>query len=359
MTNRNTSKIRILSIDGGGIRGIIPATIVEYLETRIKAINNNKEAKIGDYFDLIAGTSTGGILTCIYLCPQSNEHFKPKYTASNALELYMKHGNEIFHKNFWQQFKNFKLWNETFPVDSLEQLLDNYLGNTLLSQLIKPCVITAYNFYERKAIFFNSADSRKLGGEVKEFRAKNVARATSAAPTYFEPAMINSLSDAPQYLIDGGVFVNNPALCAYSEARSLKFSDQRVLFGNYKSPKPDFPSAKDMLLISIGTGSSKTKYEFDELRNAGLIKWLPVIIDIMMSGNSETVHYHLTKMWDTLEGDDRKDYYRLEPELGMASAEMDNVKKKNLKLLHDAGQTYVFNNIEKLNEIADKLIFYS
>ena len=271
----------------------------------------------------------------------------------------MNHGNKIFNKNFWQQFKNFKLWNENFPADNLEDLLDKYLGNTLLSQLTKPCVITAYNFYERKAMFFNSADSRKLGGEVKEFKAKNVARATSAAPTYFEPAMINSLSDAPQYLIDGGVFVNNPALCAYSEARDLKFTDKQVLHGTYKTPKPDFPSAKDMLLISIGTGSSKTRYEFEDLRNAGLIKWLPVIIDIMMSGNSETVHYHLTKMWDTLEGEDKKDYYRLEPELGMASPEMDNVKNKNLKLLHDAGQTYVFNHLDQLNEIADKLIMYS
>lgn len=359
MTNRTTSKVRILSIDGGGIRGIIPAAIVEYLETRLKTLTNNKDVKIGDYFDLIAGTSTGGILTCIYLCPDEKDLSRSKYSASDALELYMKYGNQIFFKNFWQQFKNFQLWNENFPADNLEVLLDQYLGNTLLSQLTKPCVISAYNFYERKAIFFNSADSRKLGGEVKEFKAKHVARATSAAPTYFEPAMINSLSDAPQYLIDGGVFVNNPALCAYSEARGLKFTDTRVLNGSFKMSKPDFPSAKDMLLVSIGTGSSKKRYEFEELRNAGLIKWLPVIIDIMMSGNSETVHYHLSKMWDTLDGEDKKDYYRLEPELGMASPDMDNVKKKNLKLLHDAGQTFVFNNIKMLNEIADKLILHS
>ncbi|MBX9783430.1 MAG: patatin-like phospholipase family protein [Chitinophagaceae bacterium] len=355
----NSSKIRILSIDGGGIRGIIPATIVQYLEERLRAITNDREAKIGEYLDLIAGTSTGGILTSIYLCPNENDSSKAKYGAADALNLYMEHGDKIFHKNFWQQFKNFQLWNENFPADNLEILLNTYLRDVKLSQLIKPCVISAYNFYERRAIFFNSADSRKLGGTVKDFMIKHVARATSAAPTYFEPAMISSLSDAPQYLIDGGVFVNNPALCAYSEARGLKFTDQRVLSGNYKQPKADFPSAKDMLLISIGTGSSKKKYEFDSLKNAGIIKWLPVIIDIMMSGNSETVHYHLTKMWDTLEGTDKNDYCRLEPGLKTASPEMDNVKKKNLKLLYDAGQSFVFENVDKLNEIADKLILYS
>jgi uncharacterized protein len=341
--NENTSKIRILSIDGGGIRGIIPATIVQYMEERLRAVTNNSNAHIGEYFDLIAGTSTGGILTSIYLCPGENAPSKAKYGAADALNLYMEHGNKIFHKNFWQQFKNFQLWNENFPADNLEILLDTYLGDIKLSQLIKPCVISAYNFYERRAIFFNSADSRKLGGNVKDFRIKHVARATSAAPTYF----------------DGGVFVNNPALCAYSEARSLKFSDASVLNGTYKKPKPDLPAAKDMLLVSIGTGSSKKKYEFDELKNAGIIKWLPVIIDIMMSGNSETVHYHLTKMWGTLEADDQKDYYRLEPPLRNASPEMDNVKKKNLKLLKDAGESYVFDHVDKLNEIVDKLVLHS
>ena len=359
MTNSNTSKVRILSIDGGGIRGIIPAAIVEYMEIRIRAITGNKEARIGEYFDMIAGTSTGGILTCIYLCPDEKDSIKAKYSATDALQLYMKHGNKIFNKHFWQQFKNFKLWNESFPADNLEVLLNEYLGETLLSQLIKPCVISAYNFYERRAAFFNSTDPRKLGGEVKEFKIKSVARATSAAPTYFEPAMITSLSAAPQFLIDGGVFVNNPSLCAYSEARGIDFNDPKLLSGTHQKPKPNKPSAKDMLLVSIGTGCSKKKYEFEDLRNAGVIKWLPVIIDIMMSGNSETVHYHLMKMWDTLEEADKKDYYRLEPDLKTASPEMDNVKKKNLKLLHDAGQSYVFENIEKLNEIVDKLLLHS
>ena len=359
MSNQYTSKVRILSIDGGGIRGIIPGTIVQYLETRIRAITGNREAKIGEYFDLIAGTSTGGILTSIYLMPDETNEGKAKFSATDAVQLYMQHGNKIFNKNFWQQFKNFNLWNEGFPSDNLEKLLEEYLGNTTLSQLIRPCLISAYNFYERKAAFFNSADSRRLEGHVRDFKIKHVARATSAAPTYFEPAMIYSLSEAPQYLIDGGVFVNNPALCAYSEARSLRFSQRNVLPGNFAKPKPDKPSAKDMLLISIGTGSSKRKYEFEQLRDAGLIKWLPVLIDIMMSGNSETVHYHLSKMWDTLDDNDKKDYYRLEPDLKTASPEMDNVKKKNLKLLKEAGESYVFEHTEKLNEIVDKLLLHN
>jgi patatin-like phospholipase/acyl hydrolase len=359
MTNADCSKVRILSIDGGGIRGIIPGTIVQYMETRIRAITGNNKANIGEYFDLIAGTSTGGILTSIYLVPDVAGTGKARYSASDALQLYMQHGNKIFNKKFWQQFKNFKLWNENFPSDNLEKLLEEYLGDTLLSQLLKPCLITAYNFYERRAAFFNSADTKRIEGQVRDFKLRHVARATSAAPTYFEPAMIYSLSEAPQFLIDGGVFVNNPALCAYSEARSLDFGKQQILPGTFQKPKPNKPSAKDMLLISIGTGSSKRKYEFEHLRDAGLIKWLPVLIDIMMSGNSETVHYHLSKMWDTLEPSDQKDYHRLEPDLKTASPEMDNVSKKNLKLLKEAGESYVYEHTVQLNQIVDKLLLHN
>ncbi|MBC7628274.1 patatin-like phospholipase family protein, partial [Ferruginibacter sp.] len=72
-------KIRILSIDGGGVRGIIPGTILMELEKILQKMDNNSSSKLGDYFDMIAGTSTGGILSCLYLVP--GENGKAKYSA--------------------------------------------------------------------------------------------------------------------------------------------------------------------------------------------------------------------------------------------------------------------------------------
>ena len=66
--------MRILSIDGGGIRGIIPGTVIAALEKRLQDLANNETVRISDYFDLLAGTSTGGILTCLYLCPSKTAH---------------------------------------------------------------------------------------------------------------------------------------------------------------------------------------------------------------------------------------------------------------------------------------------
>ncbi len=354
-----TSKLRMLSIDGGGIRGIIPARILVHIEQEIQSITKNKEAKIGEYFDMISGTSTGGILACLYLTPAEAGTTKAKYSAQQALDLYVKNGSKIFARNFWNRVKNYKIWNEQYPADNLQKLLDQYFGDTLLSQLIRPCLITSYDLHNRRAAFFNSTDARTRYGDVKDFKVSSITRATSAAPTYFEPAQIKSLGGSRFNLIDGGVFVNNPALCAYSEARSTEFSKDRFMRNQFKLEKPDNPTAKDMYHVSIGTGSESRKIEFDEVENAGLIGWLPKLIDIMMSGNSETVDYHLQKIYDTLDGPDKNDYVRLEPSRGDAEPGMDCAYPENITALEEAGSNYIFDNVKKLNEIARHLVEHS
>lgn len=342
------SKVRILSLDGGGIRGIIPATIMVEIEHRLQQMSGNPEARIADYFDMIAGTSTGGILTGLYLCPGANN--RPKFTAEEALNLYLENGKDIFQMEFLSKVaKMYVVFNEMYPKAHIEQLLAQYFGNTELDELLKPCLITAYDVRNRKAHFFNSVDARG-GKNIYNYKLKDVCRATSAAPTYFEPAQVESLQGADYTLIDGGVFVNNPALAAYSEARTMRFSKE------VGPTKVDFPSAKDMLIVSIGTGTVKKPYHYDKIKNAGLIAWLPIVIDIMMSGNSETVDYHLKKMFNTLSEADEKDYYRLEPSLQDASSEMDEVTDENLKNLHEAGLYYIAKNDKLIEEITAKLL---
>jgi uncharacterized protein len=154
-TPRTNSKLRILSIDGGGIRGVIPATILLHIEKQIIKLTGNKDAKIGEYFDMIAGTSTGGILASLYLTPSKKEKTKAKYSAAAALGLYAANGDKIFRRGFWDNITNFKLWNEKFRADNLQKLLHEYFAETLLSELIRPCLITSYDFLNRKATFFN------------------------------------------------------------------------------------------------------------------------------------------------------------------------------------------------------------
>ena len=369
------SKVRILSIDGGGIRGLIPATIIKFLEEEIYHIRKKEdetlkkeEVKIGEYFDLIAGTSTGGILACLYLMPatepdktgpEKNGRCRARHEASYALEVYKNLGKVIFHKNIVDTVKNFPLWNERYNTGYLDTELIKEFGNTYLNELIRPCLITAYDFFKRRAVFFNSTDARSEEGRVKNFLIRDIARATSAAPTYFEPARIQNRGMGEFNLIDGGVFVNNPAMCAYSEARGTLFNQDPFMKNQFNNDKPNNPSAKDMFILSIGTGSESKPYHYSELKNAGLVTWLPVIIDIMMSANSETVDFLLQKMFQTLPIADQVDYIRLRPSLGEASGEIDNGTEKNIKELEEAGNNFVFDNIKQLRAIAQKLVQYS
>ncbi|NUY80081.1 patatin-like phospholipase family protein [Flavobacterium sp. MAH-1] len=339
-------KIRILSLDGGGIRGIITCVILKYIEEQIQRFDH-PEAKLGDYFDLVAGSSTGGLLASILLFP--GKEGKARFSVQEALDLYAKNGETIFNVSFWEHTLNiFGLFNEKISKRNLEKRLDEVFGNLELKDFTKPCLITSYDIFDRKAKFFSSHEANI---SLENFFVKDVCRATSAAPTYFEPARIKSLYGQEFTLIDGGVFANNPALCAYAEARKIRFSTILA-----DEEKPDFPSINDMLLVSIGTGEVLKPYSFEKFENAGKIRWIAPLIDILLSANAETVDYHLLKMYESLGKRNRQNYYRLVPQLGKASPEMDNVSAKNIYELIQTGLVFVDKNRETLSEIARKLI---
>lgn len=339
-------KIKILSIDGGGIRGIIPGVILTYLEKKLQTMTQST-LKIGDFFDFVAGTSTGGILACLYLVPGKDG--KAKYSANDAVQLYLKEGKDIFERNFLEKILSlYTLFSPKYGVENLEKYLHDFFGDTKLSDLTKPCLITAYEIAQRNAVLFTSANATE---SLRNFFVRDVARATSAAPTYFSPAHIQSDEGEQFSLSDGGVYANNPALCAYAEARQTQFQS---LFKDQQ--KVDYPSAKNMLILSFGTGTVKKQYHYQDFEDAGAIKWLEPIIDILMSANSETVDFQLKKMFQTLDPVDEQDYYRIEPPLFEACPEMDDASSGNLEKLKQAGLYYVDKNEALLSEIAAKVV---
>jgi uncharacterized protein len=341
-------KTTILSIDGGGIRGILPGVILAYLEEELQKKTRNPEARLSDYFDLIAGTSTGGILTCMYITPDENG--RPRFSARDAVDLYLKNGQEIFSIPFARRLINwFGLFKARYPVRNIEKILRAYMKDIRLSQALKPCLVTSYEIFQRKTIFFNKLDTVK--SETRDFLLRDIARSTSAAPTYFKPAQIHSTYGDPLYLVDGGMFANNPSMCAYAEARTIKFSSLPECVG-----KADYPTATEMVLVSIGTGSHGDAYLYRKAKRWGVVGWLRPLIDILMSGNSETVHYELSQMFGAVDPANLANYFRLEPSVGTASSAMDMATPENMRALEGAGKTFVSNNVNQLNRIVDLLI---
>lgn len=342
--------IRILSIDGGGIRGILPGLILVSLEKKLQARTGNSNARIADYFDLLAGTSTGGILTCLYLCP--DESGRPRFTAQEAVNLYLERGKDIFHRDIKKRILSMGgISDEKYPAKSIEANLKEYFRDVKLSELIKPCVITSYNIFNRYAHFFRSHKAKE--DITHDFWVRDVTRATSAAPTYFEPALVHSLADVSYPLVDGGVFANNPALCAYAEARqyfTARDADNKSANGK--------ATINEMFMVSIGTGLKngivQPQYEFKYAKDWGLLGWARPILDIMMAGVSETVDYQLRQMFDAV-GKADSNYFRLSPEISRASTEMDDASAKNLQYLKEDGVEAAQKCDAKLDKIADFL----
>jgi patatin-like phospholipase/acyl hydrolase len=329
---------RILAIDGGGIRGIIPAQILVTVEAKLKQATGDPGVRIADCFDLIAGTSTGGILACIYLCPRPDEPTRPRFSAEEAVELYFERGDEIFHIPLWHRLQSGGgVLDEKYPATGLETALNDYLGDLKLSQLIKPCLIPAYDIKRRAAYFFRQHDARKTPS--RDFPLGQVARATSAAPTFFECANVKSETQVTYPMVDGGVFANNPSLCAYAEARSMEGWQ---------------PTARQMVILSLGTGAVATPYYYPEAKDWGAVEWMRPVLDIMMSGVAETVDYQLQRMFDAVGAVGQ--YLRLQAQLTPEHSAMDNAELSNLRALKEIGQETAEINNAKLDAFVQLLL---
>ena len=335
-------KVRILSIDGGGIKGILPGVVLDCLEIKLQQKSGNKDLRLSDIFDFFAGTSTGGILSIALLIPDENG--RPKFTAMDALNIYLDRGDEIFDVNLGRRLRSLGgTTDEKYSAKELEKALADKFGDLWFSELLKPCIISAYDIQHGTPFFFKQHRASK---NIFNFKVRDIARATSAAPTYFEPARIRNELGSPYPLIDGGVFVNNPALAAYSEVRTMSFGD--IIN----------PGVEQMMIVSLGCGMRPKTYEYEKAKDWGAIGWVKPIIEIMMSGNAQTVDYHLQRMYETIQERADRDYYRLNPEIKTADPAMDNASPENMQRLKEDALNYISDGRvdDELNRIAERLL---
>lgn len=303
--------MRVLSIDGGGIRGIIPALVLAELERRA-------ERRIHELFDLIAGTSTGGILACALCAPDP-------VPAEQLVALYEDEGPTIFDRSLWQRIHSAEgLLDEKYDADALDAALERFLGAKRLSEAVPDLIVPAYDMSAPGPYFFKSRKARESPA-TDDFPLSVVARATSSAPTYFEPL------EAPgRALVDGGVFAVNPAMSAFAEVLR-------------------FPPTADVRLLSLGTGQRTRKRTFDEIADWGLIEWARPILDVVFDGVSDAVDYQLRHALR----DGR--YWRLQVELDRASDALDDAGEENLRLLRGHARDLIARSSDELDEIAGVL----
>jgi hypothetical protein len=313
----------LLAIDGGGIRGLIAARVLAELEERTGK-------PVADGFDLVAGTSTGGILALGLSLP--GDSGAPKYAAAELADLYREHGAEIFPQSRWT-LRNLTrgVFDERYSAKGLERVLRAYFGDAPLGAALKPVLISSYDIQGCEPHFFKSWREPH-----RAVRMRDAARATSAAPTYFEPALVDT-GGATNALVDGGVFINNPAMSAYAEAR--------LLF-------PDTPE-EDLRVVSVGTGALTEPLSYRAARGWGKLGWVRPLLDVMFDGVSDAVDYQLRALLNR-PGAARR-YYRLQTRLDNASDAMDDASEKNLDKLEEDAAALIRAHEADLDAIGDFL----
>ncbi|NJO41398.1 MAG: patatin-like phospholipase family protein [Cyanobacteria bacterium CRU_2_1] len=344
-----TSNTRcILSCDGGGIRGLITAVMLEHLEAKLK--EQNPQTPLKDYFDLIAGTSTGSIIAC---------GVAKGYTATYIREFYIKEGLVIFPKfhkvaEMWLNRVRLGFSQPVYDGKGLEEVLQraSVFGSILFKDL-PPTLITSYDTYNRQSVVM--VNTKFAYAHIPVWEA---CRASAAAPTAFpahlmsEPNFIaaleqkgcaiplNARGQKAIPLIDGGIFANNPALCAVIDR--LRWNDK--------------PAGSDLTVASFGTGQNVKEIGLDAAREWGALEWLSPrkgipLLDTLFDGSSDVVDHAIQGLLPEC------NYFRFQPTLE-ADLPPFQAGTNNLSRMIEAGDRYLNQpHVEqKLNQLAALLL---
>ncbi|KAM2913830.1 hypothetical protein COP2_044435 [Malus domestica] len=358
----NGSLITVLSIDGGGIRGIIPGTILSFLESELQIYIitpshggymqklDGKDARLADYFDVITGTSTGGLVTAMLTTPDENK--RPLYAAKDITAFYLENCPNIFPQDS-SIVANLKvLGKPKYDGKYLHSLLKEKLGDKHLRHTLTNVVIPTFDIKRLQPVIFSSYQLKKNNS--LDALLSDICIGTSAAP-YYLPAYqfksTNSSGETREFnLTDGGVAANNPALVAMSEVT-------KQIQGN-----PDFVplGANDklyerFLVISLGTGTtSEEKYDAKEASEWGALGWLigsdfsAPLVDIFSQASSDMVDFHLATVFQALRSPDN--YLRIQDDtLSGTLASVDIATSENLNDLVKIGEKLLTKPVSRVD----------
>lgn len=253
-----TKKVfKILSIDGGGIRGVFPAHILKCISDRLKI-------KINKHFDMISGTSTGSIIAAAVAC---------QVTPERIVKMYKEHGQAIFtKKKSWWPSSLRSAFHSLYDSIYLSQTLSNILGDIKLGDITTPLLLPATDIGGGGVHVFKSSYSQEYTRD-QNVMLRDAVVASCSAPTYFDPKNVS------EYLLaDGGLWANNPSLAAVIDAQ------YRLNI-----------ALEDIRILSLGTGSVKTAYGVKAGRKWGFLRaWKgPEFISFLMSLQGQAINNYM------------------------------------------------------------------
>ena len=238
---------RILAIDGGGIKGMFPASFLASLETAITG-------RVVDYFDLIAGTSTGGIIAL---------GLGLGFSAQEIVEFYKDLGPKVFPNDNWLK-KLSHYFNGKYDSEPLRDVLTEKFGERKLGESTKRLIIPSLSLDTGEPYIYKTSHCERFEYDYK-VKAVDVGLATSAGPTYFPPHRLETGTT----VVDGGIFANNPTGLAVVEA-----------IGNLEWHR------EELHVLSLSCTSSPVTFKEASKAHWGQLRWATKIVDLFMESQS-------------------------------------------------------------------------
>ena len=292
---------RILSIDGGGVRGISPALMLAELERRTGK-------PIASQFDLIVGTSTGAILALGLTRPSEADAHVPAYHATDLVNFYRDHAADIFPNGYSWARNLQRIFRPKYDSGPAEDLFTRYFGDVQLIEALTEVAVPAYEIEDRERLWFESIESGK-----DALLMRDIVRGASAAPTFLPPAQIavpkSVAAKGYLALVDGALFANNPASDALGFGRALR---------------PD-TADKSVLLLSLGTGTNSGKHAFASAWSWGILGWVDPLLEIAISDPAIEAQVNRSLR--------DQDYMRLAIDLGTSDLAIDDSSSVALERL--------------------------
>ena len=235
------------------------------------------------------------------------------------------------------------LSDEKYDAAPLQGILDEMLGGAELKDTVPDIIVTSYDIEKREPYLFKTSKAR-AGEEGRNHLLRHVARATSAAPTFFEAFLLDEMQwtgekDSRRALVDGGVYANNPSMIGLSEAVSSG------------------TDLNEILLCAVGTGMNDRKIPFEDAKDWGPLGWARPVISVMMDGMSDSADYHVRRLLLDSDDDSRKQrYFRFDTRLKNALDDLDAAHRANIvALLHEA-EKIIDTQADELDRLAKMLV---
>nr|TKR99009.1 hypothetical protein D5086_0000197350 [Populus alba] len=346
------NQITVLSIDGGGIRGIIPGTILAFLESELQKLDG-ADARLADYFDVISGTSTGGLVTAMLAAP--NKLNRPLFAAKDINDFYLENCPKIFPQDsspFASAANLVKtLRGPKYDGKFLHSIVKEKLGDTWLHQTLTNIVIPTFDIKRLQPTIFSTYNVKN--NPSTDALLSDICIGTSAAPTYLPAHYFETKDPSGKVrdfnLIDGGVAANNPTLVAISEVSKA-----------INRESPDFFRINAMeygrfLVLSLGTGTAKSegKYDADEAAKWGILGWLTSdnstpLVDVFTQASADMVDFHISTVFQALNSEEN--YLRIQDDtLTGTLSSVDVGTKENLENLVKVGEELLKKPVSRVN----------